>query len=166
MKPFTFSDGTFVPQGTILVAPTLPPHRDGGAFPAPDAFDPFRFEEPPAADSARKQFTTTDLSYLAFGHGKRAVRSSVVVLLLTLGQASTRAPEGALFLFLREKADMDLTSSGRFFAGNEIKAMLVYLLTRYDFRTEVEGVRPKDSFMGPTALPDTKAKVLFRKRQS
>jgi hypothetical protein len=62
-------------------------------------------------------------------------------------------------------SERGFTLPGRFFAGTEIKAMLVYLLTRYELRTEAEGVRPKDSFVGPTALPDTKAKVLFRKRR-
>jgi hypothetical protein len=146
MKPVMFSDGTVVPAGTIVVAATLPQHRDETAFPEADALDPFRFERPPSNTAARKQFTTTDVSYLPFGHGEPQ-------FLRFHCHARAHA---------RRKGKH--ACPGRFFAGQEIKAMFVHVLTKYEIRTEVEGVRPKDIFMGSTAVPDSKAEILFRQR--
>jgi cytochrome P450 len=55
---------------------------------------------------------------------------------------------------------------GRFFAGNEIKAMLAHLLLNYDVKAEVDGVRPKNVNIGPSQMPNPTAKVLFRQRQN
>jgi cytochrome P450 len=55
---------------------------------------------------------------------------------------------------------------GRFFAGNELKAMMAHLLLKYDIRAEVEGVRPPNSNVGQSIMPNMAAKVLFRKRQT
>jgi hypothetical protein len=55
---------------------------------------------------------------------------------------------------------------GRFFAGNELKAMLCNVILKYDVRMEVDGVRPEDFAVGTTMLPNQKAKVLFRKRRA
>jgi cytochrome P450 len=55
---------------------------------------------------------------------------------------------------------------GRFFAGNELKAMMAHVLLNYDIRSEVEGVRPANLHLGQTTLPNPSAKVLFRKRRS
>jgi cytochrome P450 len=148
MKPITFSDGTFVPEGTIIVAGTLPQHRDEEAYPEAYAFDPWRFEQSPTEDTARKQFATTDATFLPFGHGER--RSWYCAKRVS---ADARLCEGKH------------ACPGRIFAGQEIKAMLVHLLTKHEMRTEVEGVRPKDSFIGSMAIPDSKAKVLFRRRR-
>ena len=57
-------------------------------------------------------------------------------------------------------------SPGRFFAVNELKAMMAYLLLNYDVKMENEGVRPKDSFKGTRTYPDPVAEVLFKKRKN
>jgi hypothetical protein len=54
----------------------------------------------------------------------------------------------------------------RFFAGNELKAMLCNVILKYDVRMEADGVRPEDFPVGTTMLPNQKAKVLFRKRRA
>ncbi|GJE97794.1 cytochrome P450 [Phanerochaete sordida] len=54
---------------------------------------------------------------------------------------------------------------GRFFAQNELKAMMAYMLVHYDMRPEHEGVRPANVYKGLSVLPDAKARVLFRKRR-
>ncbi|RDB20448.1 hypothetical protein Hypma_012416 [Hypsizygus marmoreus] len=54
---------------------------------------------------------------------------------------------------------------GRFFAVNEIKAMLVHVLLNYDVGLENPGVRPPDRWFGTHSAPDPTAKVLFRKRR-
>ncbi|EMD34612.1 hypothetical protein CERSUDRAFT_158140 [Gelatoporia subvermispora B] len=54
---------------------------------------------------------------------------------------------------------------GRFFAANELKAMLAYILLNYDVKFEREGVRPENNWAAMNIVPDPTAKVLFRKRQ-
>ncbi|EJD07465.1 cytochrome P450 [Fomitiporia mediterranea MF3/22] len=53
---------------------------------------------------------------------------------------------------------------GRFFAVNELKAMMAYLLLNYDMKAEVEGVRPENVYHRSRLSPNPKAKVLFKKR--
>ena len=55
-------------------------------------------------------------------------------------------------------------SPGRFFAANELKAMMAHMLLTYDFKLEVDGVRPKDLHFASARIPNTKAKILFRRR--
>ncbi|KAJ3009335.1 hypothetical protein NUW54_g2814 [Trametes sanguinea] len=54
---------------------------------------------------------------------------------------------------------------GRFFAANELKTMLAYLVLNYDVRFEEEGKRPANLRFGPADLPAPNATVLFRKRR-
>ncbi|KAF8997910.1 cytochrome P450 [Cyathus striatus] len=52
---------------------------------------------------------------------------------------------------------------GRFFAANELKLLLSYIVMNYDVKlagTE----RPKDTLFGPSRIPNMKAEVMFRKR--
>jgi len=55
---------------------------------------------------------------------------------------------------------------GRFFAANELKAMLAYVVMTYDVKMENEGVRPANSYFITNCIPDRKAHVLFRKRRT
>jgi hypothetical protein len=55
-------------------------------------------------------------------------------------------------------------SPGRFFAANELKAMLYHILLNYDVKMADGGGRPDDMWFGRSVLPDTKAEVLFRKQ--
>lgn len=76
MAPHTFSDGTTVPAGTFLGAPTTATHADPAHYPAPDVFDPARFLPPSDAENARarapQHLAATSPSWIAFGHGKSA----------------------------------------------------------------------------------------------
>ncbi|RPD64678.1 cytochrome P450 [Lentinus tigrinus ALCF2SS1-7] len=53
---------------------------------------------------------------------------------------------------------------GRFFAANELKAMLAYIVLNYDFKLE-DGVRPPNVYTGFTILPPMDKQVMFRKRE-
>ncbi|EJD07461.1 cytochrome P450 [Fomitiporia mediterranea MF3/22] len=53
---------------------------------------------------------------------------------------------------------------GRFFAVNELKAMMAYLILNYDVKAEVEGVRPENEYYRNQLSPNSKAKILLRKR--
>ena len=59
-----------------------------------------------------------------------------------------------------------LFSPGRFFAANELKAMLAHLVLNYDIQTVEPGVRPQDEYFSAAIVPNTKAIVMFRKRQT
>ncbi|KAJ6460006.1 cytochrome P450 [Mycena sanguinolenta] len=55
---------------------------------------------------------------------------------------------------------------GRFFAATELKAMLAHVLLTYDIRFETGGtVRPTDQVFDGFRVPNSDAKLLFRKRQ-
>nr|BAL05092.1 cytochrome P450 [Phanerodontia chrysosporium] len=76
LQDYTFSDGTRIPRGTLVMAASRPIHHDAALY-APDAgaFDPWRFARLRAADadsSIKHQMVHTSAEYLAFGHGKHA----------------------------------------------------------------------------------------------
>lgn len=56
-------------------------------------------------------------------------------------------------------------SPGRFFVTPVLKAVLSYLILNYEMRTEEEGVRPENEHVAQYIIPNTTAKVFFRKRQ-
>jgi cytochrome P450 len=74
MKDFTFSDGTFIPKGTMIGVAARCVHHDEKFYENPGVFQPFRFAEMQEDDSesAKYQFVSTAIEYLAFGHGKHA----------------------------------------------------------------------------------------------
>ncbi|KAF8343222.1 cytochrome P450 [Amanita rubescens] len=53
---------------------------------------------------------------------------------------------------------------GRFFAVNEVKTMLAYVLLNYDVKMANDGGRPSEVWFGTMATLDPKAEVMFRKR--
>ncbi len=58
-------------------------------------------------------------------------------------------------------------SPGRFFAANEIKAIFAHILLNYDVQFENGSMdRPDNIYLGALTIPNTKAKVMFRKRRT
>jgi hypothetical protein len=55
------------------------------------------------------------------------------------------------------------SSPGRFFAVNELKLMLAFILLRYDVMIK-DGKRPEATKFMNVVLPDMKAEILFKKR--
>lgn len=53
---------------------------------------------------------------------------------------------------------------GRFFAAVEIKMMMAYVVMNYDVKCKVEGIRPREIWIGASAMLDPNAEILFRKR--
>ncbi|GJJ15189.1 hypothetical protein Clacol_009465 [Clathrus columnatus] len=130
LKDFTFSDGTFIPKGSLLSAATYSIHRDEEKYPDGDKFDGFRFAKIRAGEglNTTHQFVNTSPDYVPFGHGKHAC-------------------------------------PGRFFAANELKAMMAYLVLNYDVKMENEGVRPPNVAAALSCIPDVTAHVMFRRRR-
>ena len=55
---------------------------------------------------------------------------------------------------------------GRYFAACELKLMFAHIVTTYDVKLEIEGVRPPDMWVMTSCVPNPNANVLFRKRAS
>ena len=76
VKPFTFSDGTFLPVGSTVGVPSYSMHHDPKLYNDPNVFNSLRFcgEENEGSKSGIKkgQIVTTGATYVAFGHGKHA----------------------------------------------------------------------------------------------
>ena len=74
LKDFTFSDGTFIPEGTSIAASTQCLHLDNEHYDNAHVFDPFRFSNVRGeeGEGAKHQFVSTSWEYLTFGHGKHA----------------------------------------------------------------------------------------------
>ena len=74
VKDFTFSDGTFIPKGTMIAVAARSLHYDEKFYENPKEFRPFRFVEMHEEDSdgAKHQFVSIATEYLPFGHGKHA----------------------------------------------------------------------------------------------
>ncbi|EJD07678.1 cytochrome P450 [Fomitiporia mediterranea MF3/22] len=53
---------------------------------------------------------------------------------------------------------------GRFFAVNELKAMMAFIVLNYDVKFENDGARPDNMYFGKNVIPNPMAKVLIRKR--
>ncbi|KAF8121573.1 cytochrome P450, partial [Boletus edulis] len=74
MKDFTFSDGTFVPEGTIIAAAARALHHDENFYKNVSAVEPFRFADMQGENGeyGKYQFVSTAIEYLPFGHGTHA----------------------------------------------------------------------------------------------
>ena len=58
-----------------------------------------------------------------------------------------------------------LDSPGRFFAANELKAMLAYIVLSYDLKIGGDGKRPANIYYANGVIPAVNGRVLFRKRR-
>ncbi|KAM0335535.1 hypothetical protein ACHAQA_000583 [Verticillium albo-atrum] len=68
-------DGILLPKGCMVSVVTAPQHYDEATYEQADKLDPFRFSRArEAADSngGAMGFTSTGMSFLAFGHGRHA----------------------------------------------------------------------------------------------
>ncbi|KAH7906709.1 cytochrome P450 [Hygrophoropsis aurantiaca] len=74
LKDFTFSDGTFIPKGTMVSVASHAIHHDSGIYDDADRFDPFRFADLRTEDgeAMKHQMVSTNPDFLSFGHGRHA----------------------------------------------------------------------------------------------
>ena len=168
LKDFTFLDGTFIPKGTHVAAVAHSVHLDEKFYEDALSFKPFRFVEAregvnDASDAVNNQLTTTSLQYLLFGHGKHAWSVPRIFEYLL--------PEVSSHLcgcFMEWCVDF-IDSPGRFFAANELKCLMGYILLNYDIKWSNRdflegGYAPPNEVLGPTARPDENAIIMFRRR--
>ena len=74
MKDYMFSDGTFIPKGTLVGVADRFLHYGEKFYENPDVFQPFRLAEmhKEGNDETKAQLVSTSIGHLFFGHGKHA----------------------------------------------------------------------------------------------
>ena len=127
MEDFTFSNGTTIPQGTLVAVSLHNAHFNDEVYEDPLRFDGFRFSKMREGSAKKVGMVSSSRDHLVFGHGRHVC-------------------------------------PGRYFAACELKLLLAHVVTNYDVKLEVEGVRPPDMWVVTTCVPNPKANVLFRKR--
>ncbi|KAG6829008.1 hypothetical protein H0H92_005985 [Tricholoma furcatifolium] len=146
LKDFTFSDGTVIPRGHTIAVANYATHHDEGNYTDPFEFDGFRFSklrEAQGGGFSKHQMVALSNDYIVFGNGKHACQAFAVAV------------------------EAEISSSpGRFFAVNELKALLAHTVLNYDVSFENGGPRPADPWFGLQIVPDPKVAVMFRKRRS
>ncbi|KAJ6568484.1 cytochrome P450 [Mycena capillaripes] len=144
---FTFSDGTTIPHGAILGVPGTAMHRDNSLHPDADTFDGFRFSR-----------MREDVACLESNENGVDAEEKAMSGVFKRHMVST-CPGHLIFGHGRHACP------GRFFAAMELKAMLAHILINYDFKAEVEGVRPPDQIFGLFGLPSPNGKIRMRNRE-
>ncbi|THH27901.1 hypothetical protein EUX98_g6286 [Antrodiella citrinella] len=160
MKDFTFSDGTFIPKGGFVSVVERPLHHDAENYEEPEVFNPWRFVEHKNAAKAesgegvagRFGVVSTSAEYVTFGHGKHAWYAILHDSYDMVGE--------------RKADNGGYDSPGRFFAANELKAMLAHLVLTYDIKMENEGVIPPPFNFGMKMIPNPKGEIMYRRRKS
>lgn len=139
LKDFTFSNGIVVPAGYSVSLASSGIHFDPDNYEDPDTFKGFRFHEiaNAASDSGKV--------------GAEQLKSKVASLdptWLMFGQGRNACP-------------------GRFFAINEVKAIVTHILLNHDLKLpgDVREPEPGFWFAGQRA-PSHGASIIFRKRRS
>lgn len=75
VQNFTFSDGTFIPKGTIVSVAMEGIYKDDDIYPDAQTFRPFRFadmHDPDNGTGEQLSMVNTGINWLPFGHGKHA----------------------------------------------------------------------------------------------
>lgn len=148
MNDFTFSDGTFIPKGTMISAPSNCLHLDDNIYENAATFDPFRFARmrEAAGEGTKHQFVSTSLDYLPFGHGRNAWYVHSPCFSSTLIDAEF------------------VVSPGRFFVANQLKTMLAHIVLTYDVKLE-NAIIQESIHVTTSITANPNVKVMFRKRK-
>ncbi|EXJ59847.1 hypothetical protein A1O7_03994 [Cladophialophora yegresii CBS 114405] len=133
----TAPNGTFCPYGSYVSVPTNGVHNDPEHYPDAATYDPFRFSI--QRESAPNVNSNSD-DYI-----KKANLSFV-----------STSPTYHPFGHGRHACP------GRFFAANELKLLLAYMLTKYEFEHLNE--RPPSKWIGTSLVPPLTATVRVRRR--
>ena len=76
LKPFTLSNGQYIPAGVKIEVPSYAIYQDPSFYPDSEKFDGFRFaklrKQGDAKSHARNQFVTTNEETVGFGYGRHA----------------------------------------------------------------------------------------------
>lgn len=153
----TAPNGTFCPYGSNVSIPTNGVHNDADKYPDAATYQPFRFSW---------QRETFDPGSIENEPGSTSN---------TTDQAPPKFPKPTTEEYIK-KANLSFVSTspsyhpfghgrhacpGRFFAANELKLLLAYMVLNYDF--EMLPKRPESKWMGTSLVPPLKATVRVRR---
>ncbi|KAI0108677.1 cytochrome P450 [Nemania sp. FL0031] len=144
MKPIDLSDGTHLPPGTSILTPLAGISHDERYFPSAEVFDGLRFWK---LQQQRKSPSPTRSS-----SPSAAAPSSTRHQFTSIGDADQNFGLGKH------------ACPGRFFAAQEIKVILSYLLLNYEIKLRDGEARPQPLVFMMTKSPSQTAEVLFRRR--
>lgn len=131
------SDGTPLPQGTLVLAPAGAIAHDPSYYPDPERFDGLRFyrlrqeaeKEGSVAAKVRHQFVATSKTQVQFGLGRHAC-------------------------------------PGRWFAGHVIKMVVASVLLDYDLKFRDGEERPGTFLFQTTNMPHPKTRILLKRKKN
>ena len=136
LHPLTLSDGTHLPQNSVIGVSAVETMWDPTLHRSPTRFDGHRFHrmrtatsDPKPANHQQAHLVSTSPSHLAFGHGRHAC-------------------------------------AGRFFVAHEAKIALGHLLLRYEWKVARSSAGTKPMEFGLVLAADPKVKVSIRGRRS
>ncbi|KAL5480959.1 hypothetical protein ACEPAI_9900 [Sanghuangporus weigelae] len=173
MEEYTLSDGTVLPVGAHVTCNISSVHRDERYYANASEFDGFRFARSTSGSDSDSGDART--SKIAMQEKKEEEEESGTEMrgnedtgTATRGQMVSTSTEFLPFGHGRHGCP------GRFFAALELKTMLAYLVMTYDMKLDLEekgegkGKRapPKASYFASAVMPDSKARILFRKRSA
>ncbi|SJL13064.1 uncharacterized protein ARMOST_16501 [Armillaria ostoyae] len=132
-KDFVFSDGTVVPAGVQIVVASLSTHTDEKNYEDPLEFKPWRFSEKSKQEGEGGEQE---------GEGIRHHMATPSLDFVFFGNGRQICP-------------------GRFFAVNELKALMSHVLLNFDVKIDKF---PTPVWIAEFKLPNQSSKVSFRKR--
>ncbi|EED13570.1 cytochrome P450, putative [Talaromyces stipitatus ATCC 10500] len=141
-----------VPHGVTLCLPSHGIHRDPEYYYSPLEFRPFRFSEP------REVFLKSQKELPREQSSASDVQGSIKQTALDLKTTALVTTSDTYLAFGHGRH----ACPGRFFAAQEMKLMLAYVLQNYDIEKLSE--KPPSTMLMGTNVPNEKAKIRVKRR--
>jgi cytochrome P450 len=137
----TTPDGVYCPNGSSVGIGAMGVHNDNAIYPEAAQFQPFRYVD-------AREAITANIETGKFGTEEIIKKANYATVstsadYLSFGHGRHACP-------------------GRFFAANELKLLLAYMVLNYDI--EPLEKRPDGKWIGQVSLPDMKATIKVRRR--
>lgn len=135
---------TYLPEGTTVGIPNRAIHSDSRLYPNPDAYQPFRFSD------------LRNTSSTVVAEESQAGKTPTIPYTAKLSMATT-TPAYLPFGHGRHAC------LGRFFASNELKLLLAYIVQHYELQTIEQ--RPEREWIGSMRICPMKNTIRVRRRE-
>lgn len=151
----TAPNGTFCPYGTNISVPTNSIHEDPALYADPATFQPFRFSsqrvplDQAPTEKDKEGMPSVDVPPATSAKGEEYIKKANLSF---VSVSPTYHPFG----YGRHACP------GRFFAANELKLLLAYMVLNYDF--EMLDKRPESKCVGTNIVPPMTATIKIRRR--
>ncbi|KEF52637.1 uncharacterized protein A1O9_11480 [Exophiala aquamarina CBS 119918] len=142
----TTPNGTHCPYGSMIAVPSNGVHNDPEYYPDAAVFRPFRFSSERLSNGTEEDDVSSE---------DERTHSDGYIRKANLSFVST-SPSYHPFGHGRHACP------GRFFAANELKLMLSYMLLNYEF--ESLGERPESKWIGSSLVPPMNATIKIRRK--